>query len=181
MSLNVVCVTAAQLIVQLPSLKLTEDDWDSNIALILKSVYLVSRAVLPSMINRQSGVIVNIGSVNGQSGIGEEAYSAGKAGVENLTRNLAVRYGANGIRCVYVAPGTIETDAWKERLSKNPKTLDKLKKVYPLGRIGKPEDVANAVAFLASDEASWISGTTLNVDGGMMAGSAALQKDLLGQ
>ena len=163
------------------SLKLTEEQWDSSIALNLKSVFLVSQAVLPHMIQQNSGVVINISSVNGQSGIGEEAYSAAKAGVENLTRNLAVRYGPSGIRCICVAPGTIETDAWRERLANNPKTLENLKSFYPLGRIGRPEDVANAVAFLASEEASWITGTTINVDGGMMAGSAALMKGLLGE
>lgn len=163
------------------SLKMSEGIWDDNLTLVLKSVFLVSKAILPYMIEQKSGVIVNISSVNGQAGIGEEAYSAAKAGVDNFTRNLAVRYGRHGVRCVGIAPGTIETGAWRERLAHNPKTLDNLKKFYPLGRIGRPEDIANAVAFMASSEASWITGITLNVDGGFTAGSSMLQSDLLGE
>lgn len=131
------------------------------------------------MMERKSGVIISIASVNGQSGIGEEAYSAAKAGVINLTSNMAVRYGPDGIRAVCIAPGTIETHLWKERLAKSPKVLENLKKYYPLGRIGQGRDVANAAYFLASPDASWITGTTLNVDGGLMAGSSQLQKDLV--
>lgn len=157
----------------------TDEIWDASIQLTLKSVFLVSKAVLPSMMERKCGVIINIASVNGQSGIGEEAYSAAKAGVINLTSNMAVRYGPDGIRAVCIAPGTIETHLWKERLAKSPKVLENLKKYYPLGRIGQGRDVANAAYFLASPDASWITGTTLNVDGGLMAGSSQLQKDLV--
>lgn len=130
---------------------------------------------------QSSGVIINVASINGLSGIGEEAYSAAKAGVINLTQNMAVRYGPNGIRAVCIAPGTIETHLWKERLAKNPKTLENLKKYYPLGRIGQGTDIANAAYFLASPQAAWITGTTLTVDGGAMAGSSQLQKDLMGE
>ena len=159
-------------------LQIDETTWDANVALALKSVYLVTKAVLPHMISAQSGSIVNIASVNGQTGLGEEAYSAAKAGVINLSQNLAVRYGPNGIRCNCIAPGTIKTALWKERIEKRPDIFDNLKKYYPLGRIGRGEDVANAVYFLASSEASWITGTTLNVDGGLMAGSSSLQRDI---
>jgi meso-butanediol dehydrogenase/(S,S)-butanediol dehydrogenase/diacetyl reductase len=159
----------------------SEKLWDASITLTLKSVYLMSKAILPHMMERKQGVIVNIASVNGQSGIGEEAYSAAKAGVINLTQNMAVRYGPYGVRAVCIAPGTIETHLWKQRLANNPKTLENLKKYYPLGRIGQGRDVANAAYFLASPEASWITGTTLNVDGGLMAGSSQLQKDLMGE
>lgn len=158
----------------------SEELWDASIELTLKSVFLLSKAVLPSMMERKTGVIINIASVNGQTGIGEEAYSAAKAGVINLTQNMAVRYGPQGIRAVCIAPGTIETHLWKERLAKNPQTLENLKKYYPIGRIGQGRDVANAAYFLASPEASWITGITLNVDGGFMAGSSQLQRDLMG-
>jgi meso-butanediol dehydrogenase/(S,S)-butanediol dehydrogenase/diacetyl reductase len=161
------------------SLELSEDTWDKNVTLALKSVYLVTRAVIPHMLPRNSGVIINIASVNGQTGLGEEAYAAAKAGVINLTENLAVRYGPSGIRACTVSPGTIGSPAWTERLQRNPNTLVALKKHYPLGRIGKPEDVANAVFFLSSDEAVWITGITLRVDGGLLAGSSALQRELV--
>lgn len=161
-------------------MELSEEIWDQNITLALKSVYLVTRAVLPNMRQRRQGSIVNIASVNGQTGIGEEAYAAAKAGVINLTKNLAVRYGPEGIRVNCVSPGTIETNLWRERLANNPNTLANLKRYYPLGRIGQPEDVANAVYFLASQDASWITGVTLTVDGGLLAGNAGLIADLMG-
>ena len=153
--------------------------WDANVTLVLKSVYLVTRAVLPAMLSRKKGAIVNVSSVNGQTGIGEEAYSAAKAGVINLTKNLGVRYGPQGIRCNAVAPGTIESAQWNDRVEKDPEVLNKLKRYYPLGRLGRAEDVANAVWFLASEQASWITGTTLNVDGGLMCGDSGLQVDLV--
>jgi meso-butanediol dehydrogenase/(S,S)-butanediol dehydrogenase/diacetyl reductase len=161
------------------SLELSEEIWDANVSLALKSVYLVTRAVLPRMLSNKSGVIINIASVNGQTGLGEEAYSAAKAGVINLTENLAVRYGPSGIRACAVSPGTISSPAWAERLKRDPETLTTLQKHYALGRIGKPEDVANAVYFLSSEEAAWITGITLRVDGGLLAGSSALQRDLV--
>lgn len=160
-------------------MKMDEATWDDNVTLALKSVYLVTRACLPHLLSKPGNSIVNISSVNGQSGFGEEAYGAAKAGVLNLTQNLAVRYGPQGLRCNAVAPGTIQTQLWAERLQKNPQTLENLRKYYPLGRIGQGQDVANAVFFLASSQASWITGTTLNVDGGLMAGSLQLQKDLM--
>ena len=123
------------------------------------------------MIERRSGVIVNIASVNGLAYMGNEAYSAGKAAMLNLTQSIAVRYGHSGVRCVAVAPGSIATPAWQERVEKEPDVFDRLVKWYPLRRIGTPEDVASAVLFLASDEASWITGTVLRVDGGLLAGS----------
>jgi NAD(P)-dependent dehydrogenase (short-subunit alcohol dehydrogenase family) len=90
----------------LASLDIDEDTWDANAALNLKSFYLVTRAALPLLLQRQTSAIVNVTSVNGLSGIGEHAYSAQKAGVINLTENLAVKYGAKGLRVNCVAPGT---------------------------------------------------------------------------
>jgi meso-butanediol dehydrogenase / (S,S)-butanediol dehydrogenase / diacetyl reductase len=159
--------------------KLSEEIWDANVTLVLKSVYLVTRTVLPYMLSNHRGVIINIASVNGQTGLGEEAYSAAKAGVINLTENMAIRYGPSGIRSCAVSPGTINSPAWAERLKRDPGTLTTLQTHYPLGRIGKPEDVANAVYFLSSDEAAWITGVTLRVDGGLLAGSSAMQRDLV--
>lgn len=147
-----------------------EATWDLNINVVLKSVYLCSKALLPKMIANQRGVIINISSVNGLTGIGEEAYSAAKAAVINLTQNLAVRYGRHQVRANVICPGTIQTPIWAERVAKEPDVFTKLAKWYPLGRVGQPEDIARAALFLASDDAAWITGATLNVDGGLMAG-----------
>lgn len=159
-------------------LTIDEHTWDLNLDIVLKSVYLCSKAVLPGMIEQMQGVIINIGSVNGLSGIGEDAYAAAKAGMINLTQNLAVRYGPYGVRVNCIAPGTIRTPAWKERIDRDPQVFTKLSRWYPLRRVGEPEDVANAALFLASNDAGWITGVVLNVDGGLMAGNGLISGDL---
>ncbi len=156
-----------------------EATWDGDIAGVLKSAFLCSRRVLRSMIERRTGVIVNIASVNGLAYAGNEAYSAGKAAMLNLTQSIGVRYGRYGVRCVAVAPGSIATPAWQKRVEKEQDILERLAKWYPLGRVGTPEDVASAVLFLASDEASWITGTVLRVDGGLLAGNDVMTRELL--
>jgi NAD(P)-dependent dehydrogenase (short-subunit alcohol dehydrogenase family) len=155
--------------------------WDLNLAVVLNSVFLCSKAVLPGMLARQRGVILNIGSVNGLTGLGEEAYSAAKAGMVNLTQNMAVKYGPSGVRVNCIAPGTIRTPIWSERVERDPAIFDKLAKWYPLRRVGEPEDVAAAALFLASDDAAWITGTTLVVDGGLLAGNGFLGAALEGE
>jgi NAD(P)-dependent dehydrogenase (short-subunit alcohol dehydrogenase family) len=161
-------------------LDIDEALWDLNVDVVLKGVYLCSRAVLPGMIERGSGVILNIGSVNGLMGIGESAYSAAKAGMVNLTQNMAIHYGDEGVRVNCIAPGTIRTPIWNERLAKEPGVFENLAKWYPLQRVGEPEDVAKAALFLCSDDASWITGVTLPVDGGLTAGSYGMNKALQG-
>jgi NAD(P)-dependent dehydrogenase (short-subunit alcohol dehydrogenase family) len=158
-----------------------EAGWDADVAVVLRSAFLVTRAVLPAMIARGSGSIVNIASVNGLTGLGEEAYSAAKAGMVNLTQNLAIRYGQHGIRANCVCPATIRTPIWADVLRKDPDVFTRLAKWYPLGRVGETIDVANAVAFLASDEAAWITGETLNVDGGLLAGQYRMSRELMGE
>ena len=96
-------------------LTIDEATWDRNLDIVLKGVYLCSRACLPSMIERGAGNIVNIASVNGLSGLGEEPYSAAKAGVINLTKNMAVRYGRLGVRANVICPGTIQTPIWQRK------------------------------------------------------------------
>jgi len=160
-------------------LKIDEPTWERDVSVVLKSVFLCSQAVLPSMIERRGGVIVNITSVNGLSALGNEAYSAAKAGVINLTQGIAVRYGHHGIRCNAIAPGTIRTPIWQERIDRDPVVFERLVKWYPLGRVGEPEDIANAAMFLASDDAGWITGTVLTVDGGLLAGNYRMTRELL--
>ncbi len=156
-----------------------ENLWDRDVAVCLKGVFLCSKRALPRMMERRRGVILNIASVNGLGSFGNEAYSAAKAGVINLTQGLAVRYGPYGIRANAIAPGTIRTPIWQQRMEKQPGLFDRLKKWYPLGRVGEPEDVASAALFLASDDASWITGVVLRVDGGLLAGNGVMTRELL--
>jgi NAD(P)-dependent dehydrogenase (short-subunit alcohol dehydrogenase family) len=162
-------------------LEIDEATWDRDVAVVLKGVFLCSKAVLPSMIERRHGVILNIASVNGLSALGNEAYSAAKAGVINLTQGVAVRYGRHGIRCNAIAPGTIRTPIWQERIERDPAVFQRLVKWYPLGRVGEPDDVADAAMFMASDEASWITGVVLPVDGGLLAGNFRMTRELLAE
>ncbi|MCW2943775.1 MAG: short-chain dehydrogenase/reductase [Actinoallomurus sp.] len=159
---------------------LGEDQWDRDVDLCLKGTFLCTQAVLPAMLRRGRGAIVNVASVNGLAHFGNEAYSAAKAGVLSLTRSIAVRYGPHGIRCNAVAPGTVRTAIWDERVRRNPEVLDRLGGWYPLRRVGTPDDVAAAILFLASDDAAWITGATLPVDGGLMAGNQRMTDDILG-
>jgi NAD(P)-dependent dehydrogenase (short-subunit alcohol dehydrogenase family) len=157
-----------------------EAEWDFSLAVVLKSAYLCSRAFVPQMIERRAGAIVNVSSVNGLAALGEEAYSAGKAGMISLTQNMAVKYGQYGVRANCICPGTIRTPIWAPRVAENPQIFDQLAKWYPLGRVGEPEDIANAALFLASDQAAWITGTVLTVDGGLLAGSYRMSRELGG-
>jgi meso-butanediol dehydrogenase / (S,S)-butanediol dehydrogenase / diacetyl reductase len=153
--------------------------WDRDVAVVLRGPFLCTRAVLPHMIAGGAGAIVNIASVNGLSALGNEAYSAAKAGVINFTKAVAMRYGRHGIRANAVAPGTIRTPIWDERVRRDPHVFERLVKWYPLGRVGEPEDVARATLFLASDDAGWISGEVLRVDGGLLAGNEVMTRELL--
>ena len=132
------------------------------------------------MVALGQGVIVNIGSVNGLIALGNPAYSAAKAGLLNFTKALAVEYGPKGIRANMVSPGTVATEApsWQERRRRDPAIFDKLARWYPVGRVGRPEDIAAAVAFLAADEASFVNGANLVVDGGLTAGMAPMIEEL---
>jgi len=160
-------------------LEIDESTWDRDLAVALRGAFLCAKAVLPEMLDRRGGVILNIGSVNGLTALGQEAYAAAKAGLVSLTRNLAVRYGPDGVRANAIAPATVRTPAWRARLEADPGIFDRLAAWYPLRRVGEPEDVAKAALFLASDDAAWISGIVLVVDGGLLAGNGRLADDLL--
>ena len=143
----------------------SDDEWARDLDITLGGPYRCSRAALPHLVASGRGAIVNIGSVNGLQDFGNHAYSAAKAGLGSLTRTLAGHAAARGVRVNLVAPGTVHTSAWEGREDQ----LAEMRRLYPLGRVGAPEDVAAAVAFLASRDAAWITGTTLIVDGGLTA------------
>lgn len=161
----------------LPNIMPETIEHDIHVTLIVPM--LMTKRVLGGMVERRRGVILNVSSVNGLLYFGNEAYSAAKAGLISLTRSLAVQYGPYGIRCNAVAPGTIRTEAWKRRTEHVPEVLENLAHWYPLGRIGEPADVAEALVFLASPKAEWISGACLPVDGGLTAGNLRMTQQML--
>jgi 3-oxoacyl-[acyl-carrier protein] reductase len=149
-------------------MRMKRADWDAVLQTNLTSAYLCTQAVSSSMLKQRWGRIINIASVFGQMGqAGQANYSASKAGLIGLTMAIARELGSRNITCNAVAPGFIETamtDALGDEFKQN------AAKQIPLGRVGSSADVANAVAFLASDEASYITGHVLNVNGGMLMG-----------
>jgi 3-oxoacyl-[acyl-carrier protein] reductase len=147
------------------AMRMKDDDWDAVIDTNLHSVFRLSRAVLRPMMKAKGGRIINITSVVGSSGNpGQINYAAAKAGVAGMTRALAREIGSRGITVNCVAPGFIDTDM--TRGLSEAQTAALLAQI-PLGRLGTVEDVAVAVAFLASPEASYITGSTVHVNGGM--------------
>jgi 3-oxoacyl-[acyl-carrier protein] reductase len=147
------------------SMRMKDDDWDAVLDTNLKAVFRTSRAVMRPMMKQRYGRIVNITSVVGSSGnAGQANYAAAKAGVAGMTRSLARELGSRGITVNCVAPGFIETDMTKA-LSEAQTTA--LMAQIPLGRLGHASDIAHAVAFLASPQAGYITGSELHVNGGM--------------
>ncbi|MEI8306977.1 MAG: 3-oxoacyl-ACP reductase FabG [Chloroflexales bacterium] len=146
--------------------KMTEDQWDSVIGVNLKGVWLCSKYAAPYMIAHGGGAILNAASVVALYGnFGQSNYVAAKAGVIGLTKTWARELGPSGIRVNAVAPGFIQTDM----IATVPdKVIESMKERTPLRRIGLADDIANAYLFLASDEASFITGTVISVDGGLM-------------
>ncbi len=152
-----------------PDAPLFEDEpdevWARDLDVTLTGAYRCCRAALPHLAASGRGAIVSVGSVNGLQDFGNHAYSAAKAGLASLTRTLAGHAAPRGVRVNLVTPGTVRTTAWEGR----DEDLAAVRGLYPLGRVGEPEDIAAAVAFLASRDAAWITGTTLVVDGGLTA------------
>jgi meso-butanediol dehydrogenase/(S,S)-butanediol dehydrogenase/diacetyl reductase len=149
---------------------LDDEMWTRMLELNLLGVVRCCRAAIPHLRRSTlSPAIVTVSSINAFTALGSEAYSAAKAGLTSLTGNLAASLGHDGIRVNAVAPGTIRTRVWDSQVG----GADRLVPLYPLGRVGEPEDVADAVAFLASSDAAWITGHILPVDGGLLAGDGS--------
>lgn len=147
-------------------LRMDEADWDAVVTTNLKSTYLVTRAVIRGMMRQRYGRIVNMSSVVAEMGNpGQSNYAASKAGILGFTRSIAREIASRGITVNAVAPGMIETDIW-DGVPEEAKR--RALEAIPVGRIGRPEDVAGAVAFLASDSADYITGQVVNVDGGLV-------------
>lgn len=166
-----------------PTIERTEEaDWDVEFDVTLRAAYLAMKAVLPGMVERGKGTIVAIGSVNGRVYVGNPAYSAAKAGLVMWVKAMAVEYGPKGIRTNLVSPGSIRTEnrSWTERMERDPQIFEKLARWYPVGRVGTPEDIAAAVAYLASDDASFVNGSELVVDGGLTAGMGPFVQEING-
>ncbi|MBF5007304.1 SDR family NAD(P)-dependent oxidoreductase [Diaphorobacter caeni] len=149
--------------------KMTEQAWDSVVDIILKGAFLCSRAVLPEMMEKKWGRVINISSRSLFGNPGQTNYSAGKAGLVGFTRALAQEQGRFGVTVNAVAPGFIMTPGMRN-LPHFPKLQEAATAKVPVGFLGEPRDISNAVAFLASDVARYISGTTLFVTGGRYSG-----------
>ncbi|HTY99594.1 MAG TPA: 3-oxoacyl-ACP reductase FabG [Rhodocyclaceae bacterium] len=147
------------------AMRMKDEEWDAVIDTNLKSVFRLSRAVVRGMMKARTGRIINISSVVGSSGnAGQVNYAAAKAGVAGMSRSLAQELGSRNVTVNCVAPGFIDTPMTRALTEEQRAVL--LQKI-PLGRLGQPEDIARAVAFLAGPEAAYISGATIHVNGGM--------------
>lgn len=179
-----VLVTAAGVAGGGPVHLLEAEEWQRVQDINLKGTFLSAKAVLPQMLAQKSGSIVTIASVEGLEGAeGGSTYNASKGGVILLTKNLAMDYGRMGIRANCVCPGFIETPLFESVVGNvgfPAKYRDRIREQHELGRFGRPEEVAAAVCFLGSDDASFVSGVALPVDGGFTAGHHVGVIELMG-
>jgi NAD(P)-dependent dehydrogenase (short-subunit alcohol dehydrogenase family) len=156
-----------------PLIRTEEDEWEAVLAVNLKGMFLLSKHVIPHMMDSGGGAVVNTSSISGLLGWPDSAaYCASKGGVVQLTREMAVEYGQYNIRINCICPGTTETPMIDRLLGleSDPEgTARSVKAMHPLGRFAQPEEIARAMLFLASDEASFVTGVVLPVDGGYTA------------
>lgn len=151
----------------------TVDAWRREVSLNLNAAFFCFNAFQDAL-KQTRGSVINIASVNGLAVCGNPAYSAAKAGLIHFTKSIAVEYGKFGIRANAVAPGTVRTPAWDLRMENNPRVFEDVVRWYPLGRVVDTADIANAAAFLSSDQAAAITGVCLPVDSGLTAGQTQL-------
>jgi 3-oxoacyl-[acyl-carrier protein] reductase len=159
---------AGSLIERLRIMELSEQRWDEVIDLNMKSAFLCCKAVVPSMMERKGGAIINLSSIAGRNGggLGAIHYAAAKGGLIAFTKGIARELAPFGIRVNAVAPGVIDTP-YHEQFS-TPEMMRSFVSATPLGRVGKADDVAKVIAFLASDAASYLAGETIEVNGGLL-------------
>lgn len=159
---------AGSLIERLKTLEMTEQRWNEVMNLNATSAFFAAQAVIPKMLEKGSGVIVNVTSIAGRNGgaLGSIHYSSAKAAILTMTKGLAKEFAAQGIRINAVSPGVIDTP-YHETFT-TPETMQNLRKAIPMGREGRPEEVASVIAFLASDAASYLCGETIEVNGGLL-------------
>ncbi|HET6863529.1 MAG TPA: 3-oxoacyl-ACP reductase family protein [Pyrinomonadaceae bacterium] len=164
---DVLVNNAGSLIERLKILDITEQRWDQVIDLNLKSAFLCSKAVIPSMVERKAGAIINLSSIAGRNGgaLGSMHYATAKGGLITFTKGLAKELAPYNIRVNAVSPGVIDTP-YHEQFS-TPEMMKNYVNAIPLGRVGKADEVAKVIAFLASDAASYIAGETIEINGGM--------------
>ena len=156
-----------------------EAAWNNEMDLNLGGSFRITRPLVERMARRGSGSVVFIASVNALLHFGNPAYAAAKAGMVAYARAIAVEEGARGVRANVVCPGSVKTAAWTHRLEQRPDLLNEVVRHYPLGRIVEPEEVAQAVLFLASPLASGITGAVLPVDAGLTAGNLRFVRDII--
>jgi NAD(P)-dependent dehydrogenase (short-subunit alcohol dehydrogenase family) len=151
----------------------SEEDWEKTLSVNLKGVFLCSKYAIPELIKTGGGSIINISSISGVIGQpAQAAYNASKGGIVQLTKCMALDYAANKIRVNCICPGYVETGMTKDLFDKareNQREWKKILSLHPIGRVGTPEDIAYAALYLASDESSWVTGSSLVVDGGYTA------------
>jgi len=159
---------AGSLVVRLKTLDLTESRWDEVMNLNATSAFFAAKAVIPKMLEKGSGVIVNVTSIAGRNGgaPGSIHYSSAKAAILTMTKGLAKEFATQGIRVNAVSPGVIDTP-YHETFTTS-ETMDNLRKAIPMGREGRPDEVASVIAFLASDAASYLCGETIEINGGLL-------------
>jgi 3-oxoacyl-[acyl-carrier protein] reductase len=149
--------------------EITEAVWEENVGVNLKGPFLCTKRAIPPMVASGGGRIVNMSSINGLVGLGLTAYSAAKGGLIPFTKLVASQYGRHGIRANAICPGEIATDV-HEYSTADDEVRDEWVDQFPMGRFGEPEEVASVALFLASDASSYVNGTHVVVDGGMIAG-----------